>query len=225
MHTRAIAWAAAFAVVAAVACSKDESHDTRKAPAPAKTEAAKPATSAAAPAAASPLAEVAGTYEIDPTHTQVIFRVKHLGVSYQYGRFNKTSGKLSLDADPAKSSVELTIDAGSVYTADQKRDTHLKSPDFFDVKQFPQITFKSTRVKALGGNKFEVAGDLTLHGTTKPVTLQAELTGSGKDPWGGFRVGFEARTKVKRSDFGMTFMLDGLGDEVDIMATLEAVKK
>jgi polyisoprenoid-binding protein YceI len=167
-----------------------------------------------------------GAFQIDAVHSSVNFRVKHLGVSYNYGRFNSISGTVNFDEKaPEKSSIEVEIKSESVDTNNPGRDKHLKSPDFFNAKQFPTITFKSTSVKKTADRMLEVTGDLTLHGVTKSIKANAEMVGSAKDPrGGGLRTGFDAMFKVKRSDFDMKFMLDGIGDEVDIHMGLEAVR-
>lgn len=219
--------AALAAGLVALGCSKAETEQPKE-PAPAAKTAPAPAGSEKAPPTAlanNPLAEAAGTYEIDSVHSHVVFRIKHLGVAYQYGSFNQVEGSLTLSADPTKSEVQVDIAADSVFTANKKRDTHLKSPDFFDVKQFPTISFKSTKIEPAGGSTYNVTGNLSLHGVTKSVTIPMELTGTGKDPWGGFRVGFEGKLDIDRTDYGITFMPDGLGNEVNLMLTVEAIKK
>lgn len=217
-------YAAAFLTVG---CSKDdESKTSTKAPPPATETIGRGSDKAAPAPPAGALAEAAGSYDVDGGHSHVMFRIGRFGISYQYGRFNKISGAITIDgADPTKSTISIEIAADSVFTADKKRDTHLKSPDFFDAKQFPTITFKSTKVEATGGNKYDVSGDLSMHGVTKPVTIALDYVGSGKDPWGGFRVGFEGKVTIQRSDFGITFMSEGLSDEVDLTFAVEAVKK
>lgn len=171
-------------------------------------------------------ANAADTYTLDPAHSTVTFRIKHLNVSYFYGRFNDISGAMIVDeADPSKSSVELSIKADSVYTNNEKRDQHLKSPDFFNTAQFPALSFKSTSVAKKGETTYAVTGDLSVHGVTKSITVDFERTGTGKDPWGNTRTGAEAIFTIKRSDYGMTFMPDGLGEEVKLMVSLEGTKK
>jgi len=163
-------------------------------------------------------------YDVDKTHSSIHFRVKHLGVGYVYGRFNDFSGKFVVDADPAKCSVELAIKTESVDTNDKNRDEHLKSPDFFNAKQFPTISFKSKKV-AIQGDKFEVSGDVTIKGVTKPSTISLLRIGSGTDPMGSFRMGFEGDAVVKRSEFGVDFMPDGIGDEVMLRIAIEGIRK
>jgi polyisoprenoid-binding protein YceI len=167
----------------------------------------------------------ADTYRVDPVHSTTVFKAKHFGVTSFFGRFNNVSGSFTLDdADPAQSAFQVQIQTESIDTANAKRDQHLKSPDFFNAKQFPTIAFKSTSVKKLDADDYEVTGDLTLHGVTKPVTAKVTKTGVGKGPRGGQLVGMEANLTIKRSDFDMKFMLDGIGDEVQIMAGLEGAR-
>ena len=219
---------AVLAIGALAACGKSNAEDNKK-PAKAARVASTSAPVKPAPTATdkpSSLAAAGGDYEIDAIHSQVIFRLAHFGVSHQYGRFNKVTGSLTIDGrDPSKSRATVDIAAGSVFTADMKRDKHLKGPDFFDVKQFPSIKFTSTSVAAAGEGSYKVTGDLALHGVTKPVTIELDHIGSGKDPYGGYRSGFEGTFTIKRSDFGMSFMLEGIGDEVRLIVAIEAVRK
>jgi polyisoprenoid-binding protein YceI len=128
-------------------------------------------------------------------------------------------------AKPEKSSLEFTLKMDQITTNEKKRDDHIKSPDFFNVKQFPTASFKSKSIKKSGEKAYEVTGDLTMHGVTKPVSFTFNRLGTGKDPWGNTRTGGDAMLKIKRSDFGMTFMNDGkLGDEVDLMISTEGTK-
>jgi len=172
------------------------------------------------------LAEVAqqGSYKIDPAHTSINFSVSHLGTSVLNGRFNTLAG--SLDFSPkGDSKVEVTIDTASVDTNHQKRNDHLKSPDFFNVKQFPEMKFSSNKVEySSTGEPNKIVGTLSLHGETKPITLDVKAVGAGKDPWGGYRAGYTATTKINRSDYGMKFMQGGIGDEITIVLNIEAIK-
>jgi polyisoprenoid-binding protein YceI len=160
----------------------------------------------------------------------VVFHVSHLGIGTVWGRILGEEGKMgsvTLDADAAKNQIALTLSAAQIDTHNQKRDDHLRSGDFFDAKQFPEISFTSTGWKAVDEKTAEVAGTLTLHGVSKPLTAKVVKVGAGKDPWGGERVGFDTSFTVKRSDFGMTTMLDngGVGDEITVFVSIEAVKK
>jgi polyisoprenoid-binding protein YceI len=167
----------------------------------------------------------ADTFKIDPVHSSIIFSIKHLGVTDFYGRFNDVSGKVVFDkADPSESLMEVTIPVESVDTHNEKRDQHLKSPDFFNAKQFPTIVFKSKSVEGTG-DSYKATGDFTLHGVTKPMTLEIKRAPDGKGMEGEIRGGGEARFTIKRSDFGMNFMQGGLGDEVTILLSLEGVKQ
>ncbi len=167
------------------------------------------------------------TYNVDPVHTTAIFRIKHLGVTYFYGRFNETTGTFTVNTeDPSEMSFDVQIKTESVDTNATGRNNHLKSPDFFNAKEFPTISFKSKSVKSSGESTYSVAGDLTLHGVTKPITVQMEFVGQGdKGPRFGYRAGFDATITIKRSDFGMNFMQGMLGDEVRIMVGLEGARQ
>ena len=172
--------------------------------------------------------DAAATYEIDAVHSAVIFRAKHLGVSYNYGRFNDFSGSITMDeTDVSKSKIELEVKSASVDTANQKRDQHLRSPDFFNAKQFPVITFKSTKVSAKAGqeNILEVTGDFELHGVKKSITIDAEITGTGKHPQAGELIGFETTFGIKRSEYGMTYGMQGVSDDIRITVSIEAAHK
>ena len=177
------------------------------------------AMAAAAPAPAD-------SYAVDPMHAGVTFKISHAGLAWIPGRFNELSGEVTLDDDPAKCSFSLTIKTASVDTNMPKRDDHLRSPDFFNVKQFPAITFKSTAVKALKDG-YEVTGDLTMHGVTKPVTFA--LVGGKKTqfPKGVQRTGFSTELTIKRTDFevGGKIPTEMLGDEVVIAVSFEGTKK
>lgn len=168
----------------------------------------------------------ADSYKIDPAHTSIVFKIKHLDFSHVYGMIPGADGKFTIDeAKPEKSSLEITLKMDQITTHEKKRDEHIKSPDFFNVKQFPTATLKSKSVKKTGDKKYEVSGELTMHGVTKPVTFTFERLGTGKDPWGNVRTGGDVMMKLKRSDFGMNFMNDGkLGDEVDLMISTEGTK-
>lgn len=173
------------------------------------------------PAPAAPALQK-GEWKIDAVHSTVHFKIKHLGTSWTIGRFNGISGALSYDeAKPEASKVSVEIDANSVDTNSQQRDDHLRSPDFFSVKEFATIKFASTKV-AKSGEKLSITGDLTLHGVTKSLTFTAEKVGSSDiKEAGGPRIGFYAETSIKRSDFGMGKMLEGASDEVGLTLALE----
>ena len=168
----------------------------------------------------------AESYKVDPVHSSAIFRIKHANVSFFSGRFNAPDGSFVLDeADPTKSSFNIVLKVDSVDTANAQRDTHLKSPDFFNAKQYPTITFKSTAVKKGEGNVLQVTGDLMMHGVTKSVTVPVEVTGKGAFPATVQRAGVEATFVVKRSDFGMSGMQNALGDDVKVVVGLSGMKQ
>lgn len=165
------------------------------------------------------------TYKIDPVHSSVGFSLRHL-VSKFSASFTKVEGAVTFDAAaPEASSVEATVSIGSVSTANEKREGHLKSPDFFDEAKFPTATFKSTAWKKTGENTFDVTGDLTIKGVTKPVTLQVTLLGTGPGMGGATVSGWEATTKINRNDFGVSYGPKILGDEVTLNIAIEAGHK
>ena len=170
-------------------------------------------------------ANAADTFKVDAVHSFVLFSVQHLGIANTYGRFNDISGTVVFDKEsPAKSSVELSVPIESLDTHNSIRDRSLKSPDFFNAKKFPTMTFKSTKVEG-SGETLEVSGDLTIRGVTKPLTVDFKKGGEGKGVFGEMRGGGETRFTIKRSDFGMNFQQGAVGDEVNIILSLEGVKK
>lgn len=167
----------------------------------------------------------AQNWQVDPVHSSVFFKVKHVGASWAYGLIHAPTGKVVFDpANPTASSIEITAKVANVDTGNANRDTHLKSNDFFAGAQFPNITFKSTSWKPAGENKFEVTGDLTLRGQTKPVTVTLEFTGTGKDRQGADVAGFETTFTIKRSDFGVNGAQGGVGDDVTLSVSIEVLK-
>jgi polyisoprenoid-binding protein YceI len=167
----------------------------------------------------------------DAVHSNIGFSVRHLMISKVNGHFRNWTGTLLIDeANLAASSVEVKIDAASIDTKEPQRDDHLRSPDFLDVQKFPSITFKSTAVQKISDQHYRVTGDFTIRGVTKPVVLDTEYFGRQKDPWGGERAGFAAKTSIERKDYGLTFNipLEGggvvVGERVDITLDIEAVK-
>jgi polyisoprenoid-binding protein YceI len=186
------------------------------------------ASAAAAPAVAP--AAATGAWAIDKAHSEVGFQVRHL-VSKVRGSFADFDGRIQVDAaKPEASSVTFTVRTASVYTNDAKRDEHLRSADFFDAAKFADIRFVSTSVKAAGENRYDVTGDLTMHGVTKRVVLPVTFTGLVKDPWGNEKAGFETSVTLNRQDFGVNWnkTLDQggtiLGDDVSISIALEAAR-
>lgn len=168
------------------------------------------------------------SFTIDPNHTYPNFTINHLGFSTMYGRFGKTSGKLTLDNEKKTGSVDVVIDAASVDTGFVKRDDHLRSPDFLNVVEFPQITYKSTKVVINADKSAVVDGNLTIAGVTKPVRLDVKSMNCGLNPMDPkkqtYVCGFDATTKIKRSDFGVKFALPAVGDEMNIFLEVEAIR-
>ena len=147
---------------------------------------------------------LAGTWDIDAAHSEVSFVVRHMVVSKVRGRFNEFEGTIVTGEGPLQSSVDATINAASVDTNQEQRDAHVRSADFLDAENFPTLYFRSTAVRA-AGESFEVDGELTIRGVTKPVTLDLELNGFSPDLYGGTRVGFSATTEINRQDFGVSY--------------------
>ena len=147
---------------------------------------------------------VAGTWTIDPVHSEVSFVVRHMMVSKVRGRFDKFEGTIVTAPDPLQSSVTATVELSSVNTGEPNRDNHIRSADFFEVESHPHLTFRSTGVRP-DGDDFLLDGDLTIRGTTKPVTLKLEVNGFGPDPFGGTRAGFSASGEINRNDFGVSY--------------------
>lgn len=171
----------------------------------------------------------AENFALDTTHTSVIFGISHMGFSYTYGRFNKIAGKYTLDeSNPAASSFELTIDAASIDTNDAKRDGHLRGADFLSANEFPTLDFKSTSATAEKNDKgdtiYQVKGDLTMHGVKREVLLPLRLLKVGISPMDNKKhSGFLCETRLLRSEFGMTNMIPGVGDEVAVTISFEGI--
>ena len=166
------------------------------------------------------------SYNIDREHSAIMFRAVHQGFGHTWGTFKDFEGSYDFDAkDLSKAKFNVSIKTGSIDTFVAKRDDHLKSPDFFNAKQFPSITFKSTGVKGSDAS-FEIAGDLTLNGTTKPVVIKATKVGEGKDKKGNLRHGWDGTMTIKRSEFNMKYGLpEAISDEVVINVSIEGVGK
>lgn len=181
------------------------------------------------PEAAPLAAHAASEFAIDSVHSGVVFKIQHAGVSNFYGRFNKLTGSVTWDsASPESTTINATIDAASVDSNNKDRDKHLSGTDFFNAKQFPEITFKSTTITKKGENTFELAGEVSMVGKSKPVTGTLVVTGekdAGKQF--GYRVGMEATFTIKRTDFGMSYGVDKnvLGDDVTITVGFAGVRK
>ena len=171
------------------------------------------------------IAAAAETYIVDAVHSTVIFRAKHAGVGWTYGMFRGISGTLKVDQrKPANSSVEIVVDAASVFTNNKQRDAHLRSPDFLNVKQYPKITFRGNGVRKTGGD-FEVKGTLSLHGTSRSIAVRFSRVGAGKGPKGKQLIGFEATFSLRRSEYGMKNMIGPVSDVIELTVALEGVKK
>ena len=170
-------------------------------------------------------AVAAESYTIDPAHTYPYFSVSHLGFSTMQGRFEKSSGKVTLDRAAKKGSVDISIEASSINTAWAKRDEHLRGPDFFNTAEYPTVTFKSSTVKFKGDAPSSVEGNLTMLGVTKPVTLTIHSFNCGTHPMSKKDLcGADASTQIKRSDFGMKFALPNVGDDIKLVFEVEAYK-
>lgn len=177
---------------------------------------------------ASASSALAAEYKFDKEgqHAFVQFRIKHLGYSWIYGGFNDFDGSFTFDEkNPAADKVNVTINTNSVDTNHAERDKHIRSADFLNVTKFPQATFTSTEVKKDGDDEFDITGNLTLNGVTKPVKLEAKLMGQGDDPWGGYRAGFEAEGTIKLKDFNITTDLGPASQEVELIISVEGVRQ
>ncbi len=170
-------------------------------------------------------------WDIDVSHSAIHFHVRHMVISKVHGRFAKWAGHIELDEqDLARSTVDVAIDTASIDTQSADRDAHLRSADFLDVAKYPEMTFRSKRIEK-DGDGYRVVGDLSLHGITREVVLQAEFAGYGKDPWGNQRAGFSAKTSLDRREFGLVWnaaLETGgvlVGEKVEIAIELEAVKQ
>lgn len=170
----------------------------------------------------------AADYVIDTkgAHASVQFKIKHLGYSWLTGRFNTFDGKFSYDPKaPEKSSINVNIEAASIDSNHAKRDKHLRSKDFLNVAEFPSSTFKSTKFEFNNETEATVTGDFTLHGVTKSISFPVTKVGEGKDPWGGYRVGFEGKTTLKLADYGITYNLGPASEFVEIRLFVEGVQQ
>lgn len=161
-------------------------------------------------------------YSIDAVHSNVLYRVMHLGTAYHYGRFDSFEGSFWLDpSDVENSRISVTVETESVNSGHEGRDKHLRNADFFDSKQFPRATFESRSVRRVDGDTVSVSGDLTLRGVTKPVTVEFDITGSGVHPRGGEIAGVHGEVEINRLDFGVDYLPDGLGREVKLILSFE----
>ncbi|WP_416973247.1 YceI family protein [Streptomyces sp. 4F14] len=185
-----------------------------------------------APAASGDLATLTGDYTIDPAHSTLGFTARHAMVTNVKGKFDEFSGELHLDgSDPSASTASLDIVMASIDTGSADRDGHLKSADFFRTDEFPAMTFRSTKAESLGGDDYRVTGDLTILGTTKPISIDLEFNGAAKDPFGNERVGFEGKAELLRSEWGITWnaALETGGvlvsDKIKLSFDISAIKK
>ncbi|MBJ6643651.1 YceI family protein [Streptomyces sp. BSE7-9] len=178
------------------------------------------------------LAALTGDYELDPAHTSIGFVARHAMVTNVKGHFAEFSGTLHLDgADPSSSTASIDVAMNSIDTGNADRDGHLKSADFFKIDEFPTMTFRSTKAEALGGDDYRITGDLTTLGTTRPITIDLEFNGAAKDPFGNERVGFEGKTEILRSEWGLTWnaaletggML--VSDKIKLVFDISAIRK
>ena len=167
----------------------------------------------------------AADYAIDTAHSFVEFRIKHLGYSWLYGRFNRFSGHFSYDADnPQASAISVSIDTASVDTNHAERDKHLRGSDFLDVAKYPEATFESTKYSG-DAQSGTLEGMLTLHGVTKPISIHLEKLGEGNDPWGGYRAGFIGTTTLTRRDFGISYNLGPASESMELELGIEGIRK
>lgn len=173
---------------------------------------------------------LAADYVIDSegAHASVNFKIQHLGYSWLTGRFNQFSGDFSYDPDKlADSEINVTINTASVDSNHAERDKHLRGSDFLDVSEYPEATFVSTGIKNIddGGEEFDVVGNLTLHGVTREITIEVDKVGEGKDPWGGYRVGFAGETEIRLKDFGIDYDLGPASQVVELELHIEGVRQ
>jgi len=171
-------------------------------------------------------ADADGLYKVDPVHSSVAFKIKHNDVAFVAGRFNEVSGEVALDQkDPAKSRIDILIPAGSVDTNNEARDRHLRTGDYFNVEKNPEIRFRSTSMKRVGNNRWEVAGEMEFMGLKKPFETAITLVGAAQDRRGGYRAGGSASFTISRKEFGMGSEGGGLGDAVFVEVNLEGVRQ
>ncbi|WP_327070385.1 YceI family protein [Kitasatospora sp. NBC_01250] len=180
----------------------------------------------------TPLTELTGDYQLDPAHTRIGFVARHAMVTKVRGHFKEFEGSAHLDgSDPAKSTATVTIKTGSIDTGNEQRDGHLRTNDFLDAPNFPEIVFASTGIEALDGDRYRLTGNLTIKDVTRPVSLDVEFDGSARDPYGNLRLGFEGSTTISRKDYGITWNapLEGggvlVGDKVVLEFDVSAIRQ
>lgn len=183
-------------------------------------------------AVAAPRTTTLTTWAIDPNHSLVEFSAKHMMVTTVKGRFAGVRGTIVADeATHADTTIDVEIDAASIDTRAEQRDSHLRSAEFLDVENYPTITFKSTHIERAGGDRFRITGDLTIHGTTRPITFEADDNGRGKTPYGAEIAGFTAETEINRKDFGLNWnvALEAggvlVGERIKILLEVQAIKQ
>jgi len=175
-----------------------------------------------APEAVNPAVD-SEAYTVDLVHSTILFKVNHIGISNAYGRFNKFSGDIQWAPDDlSQTSVSVEVDAASVDSNHEGRDDHLRGPDFFSVKEFPTWSFTSKEVKSLGEDRYSVTGDITVRGKTEEISFEMDKTGEGESERFGKKVGFEAKFKIQRTKFGISYATPGIGDEVEVTLSIEA---
>ena len=179
-------------------------------------------------ALAQPINEIATRWQIDQTHSNVEFAVRHLMISNVKGRFGDIAGAVTLDSEnPRAAQVDVTLQTASIDTRQEQRDAHLRSADFFDVERFPTITFRGKRVDGDTDGEFRLYGDLTIRDVTRPIVLDVTKEGEGSDPWGNMRAAYSAKTQINRRDFGLTYNMAletggvVVGDEIKISVDVE----
>jgi polyisoprenoid-binding protein YceI len=169
---------------------------------------------------------LAADYKLDSAHSSIIFKAKHLDIGYIYGMFLEYSGSVTYNPEkPKNTTFDVTVQTDSVFTNHRKRDNHLKSPDFFNAKQYPEITFESSSVEAVNDSTLRISADLTIRGVTESVTTDVKLTGSGKGPQGNFRRGFKSTFTINRLDYNVDFMPDSLSKEIPVTITGELIRQ
>lgn len=167
----------------------------------------------------------AAEYKLDPRHSFVEFRIQHLGFSWMYGRFNDVTGSYRYDPDkPEASTLQVDIDPASIDTNDAERDKHIRSEDFLDVDEYPEAGFESTGYSGTA-EKGTLKGELTLHGVTKPISIEVRKVGEGKDPWGGYRTGFIGTTTIDRREFGIDYDVGPASWEMEFELTVEGIRQ
>ncbi|HZW09552.1 MAG TPA: YceI family protein [Phycisphaerales bacterium] len=184
-------------------------------------------------ASPAPAAAAADSYQVDPVHSTVLFQIRHSGITNFYGRFNDFAGEFTFDPEsPSAAEFSFEVQTASVDTGNQKRDDHLRNADFFNARQFPTVTFKSTGLEHVEGDTYKLTGELTLQGETRPVTADFQWLGTATGPTGAQIAAYEARFEIKRSDFGMSKYLSpdggeggGIGNTVKLVVSVEAAKK